>query len=394
MNIALLLPTLNGGGAERVASELSKYFTQEGHHVFVFTGERTKNDYTFKGKIVKIPGRSNDFYYNIKWLNMICRIVSTAKRVKRLKKDYNIDVTISFMEEINWINFLSKGRDKVVTRICTILSARKRELRGILYSNFMVHLLYNRADRVVVLTECGKRDMVNVYGVSAEKITVISNPLSSFASSEEPEEDWPYGEKTIICPLRIDEVKQQKLLVQCFQRVKKIIPEAKLLLVGKDVSDYAGEVKKLVKQLHLEQDVVITGYKKNVQYYIKNSTGFILTSKGEGFSSAIIEALSIGTPVISTDCPGGPREILAPSMSKNHKIKSIEKVEYGILVPYIHEDAAPDRRVKKMISDAMILLLSDSNLRQEYAQKGKERSECYSIEIIGKRWDNLITGLF
>lgn len=394
MNIALLLPDLCGGGAERVASELSRYFTQKNHHVFVFTRKRTKNDYAFAGKIIQIPNHAKIYSGNIIGLARACELLNMAKLVRRLKKKYRINVTISFMENFNCVNILSKHRDKVITRICTILSVRENMVRrrgDFLYNRAFLRFMYSLADKVVVLTQGGKMDMVNEYRLSKQKIAVVSNPLSSFAPYEE--EEWPYGDKVVLCPLRVDELKQQKTLVECFKGVLKEIPEAKLLLVGRTDSSYADEVKKLVRKLHLEKEVLLIGHSSKVQYYLEHSTCFILISKGEGFSSAIVEALGTGLPVLSTDCPGGPREILAPGTGLGHRhIQTMEMAEYGILLPYINEEykTPEDKNAKETISKAIVQVLTDPELRKKYSEKGRERAKCYSMEIIGARWEKLI----
>lgn len=397
MNIALLLPDLCGGGAERVASELSRYFTGKNYHVFVFTRKRTKNDYDFVGKIIQIPNHAKTYSSNILWLARACGLLNTAKQVKRLKKKYRIDVTISFMEYFNCVNILSKYKDKVITRICTILSVRENMFRqhgDFLYNRSFLRFMYSLADKVVVLTEGGKMDMVNEYRLSGQKIAVVSNPLSSFAAYEE--EEWTYGDKVVLCPLRVDESKQQKTLVECFQGVLKKIPEAKLLLVGRTDSSYANEVRTFVKKLHLEKEVLFIGHSPKVQYYLKHSTCFVLISKGEGFSSAILEALDAGLPVLSTDCPGGPREILAPGTGLGcQHIKSVERAEYGILLPYINEEykIPEDKKTKGIISEAIVQVLNDPKLRAGYSEKGKERAKCYSIDTIGGKWETLINRL-
>lgn len=397
MNIALLLPNLCGGGAERVASELSRYFTAKNYHVFVFTWKRTKNDYHFEGKIIQIPNHAKTYFGNVLWLARACGLLNTAKQVKRLKKKYHIDVTISFMENFNCVNILSKYKDKVITRICTILSVRENMVRrrgDFLYNRTFLRMMYSLADKVVVLTEGGKADMVKEYRLSESKIAVMSNPLSSF--SPYAEEEWTYGDKVVLCPLRVDDSKQQKTLVECFHNVLKKIPEAKLLLVGRTDSRYANEVRKLVRKLHLEKEVLFIGHSSKVQYYLKHSTCFVLISKGEGFSSAILEALDAGLPVLSTDCPGGPREILAPGTGLgNQHIRKMEMAEYGILLPYINEEykTPEDKKAKEIISEAIVEILNDPKLCAEYSEKGKERAQCYSLEIIGARWETLIHSL-
>ena len=146
-NIALLLPVLSGGGAERVASELSRFLGREGHNVFVFT-EKRYTDYEYAGRIVLLkPGKiqsqigkdAGDLY-------------CLAREIKRKKKEFGIEVAISFMEQYNLANILSKRNEKVIIRICTTLSARK-DLTGFYHNRIVLNMLYNRADEIVVLSK-------------------------------------------------------------------------------------------------------------------------------------------------------------------------------------------------------------------------------------------------
>lgn len=132
MNIAILIPELGGGGAERVAQILGNYYVKHNNKVYYFLADSTvKQDYPVEGKIIKtnihscLCNTSND-------LQRICKLFQESFKMRLLKKQFKIDVAISFMEEFNYLNVLSKGKEKVIVRICTILSPRK-DLKGLLY---------------------------------------------------------------------------------------------------------------------------------------------------------------------------------------------------------------------------------------------------------------------
>ena len=130
MNIAILIPELGGGGAERVAQILGDYYVGQGEKVFYFLQDlNIKQDYPVKGQVIKTRIRSCMEEKNISDIQRMMRLISSSLQMRRLKKQYHIDVAISFMEEFNYINILSRRRERVIVRICTILSDRK-ELSG------------------------------------------------------------------------------------------------------------------------------------------------------------------------------------------------------------------------------------------------------------------------
>lgn len=376
-NIALLLPVLSGGGAERTASELSRFLEREGHNVFVFT-EKRYTDYEYAGRIVILrPEKMQsglgkdivDLYY-------------LACEIKRKKKEFGIEVSISFMEKYNLANILSKRKEKVIIRICTILSARK-DLKGFYHNRFILNKLYNRADEVIVLSRYGKRDMIQNYGIKRSKLNLIPNAVIN--RDFDKNIPWGYGEKVILNVNKINPIKQQGILIDAFEKIAKRIPEARLVLVGDDRTRYAAGLKKKVIKLGLSGRVSFVGRVQNVEYYMNNSQLFVITSKVEGFSNVIIEAMNQGMPIVSSDFPGAPRDILGVSAQLGYG-------RYGVVVPLIDEDegAAEYENKVRDLSDTMAELLTNRELSQYYSRQAKKRAEYYNKEKIETLWKRII----
>lgn len=376
-NIALLLPVLSGGGAERVASELSRFLEREGHNVFVFT-EKRYTDYEYAGRIVilrpekamSLIGKDvEDLYY-------------LAREIKRKKREFGIEVAISFMERYNLANILSKRNEKVIIRICTTLSARK-DLTGFYHNKFVLNMLYNRADKIVVLSKYGKRDMIQNYGIKQSKLMVIPNAV--IPRDFDKSVPWEYGQKVVLSVNKINPIKQQGILIDAFERIAQRIPEARLVLVGDDRTSYASKMKKKVNQLGLAERVSFVGRVQNVEYYMKNSQVFAITSKVEGFPNVIVEAMNQGMPIVSLDFPGASRDILGVS-------KQLENGRYGVMVPMIDEDnKGADYKVKiKKLSDIVIELLTNPELSQHYSIQAKKRAKHYNKDKIEAMWKHII----
>lgn len=195
MNIAILIPELGGGGAERVATIIGNYFSEKGENVYYFIGDyKVKQLRPVKGIVIqtgvkRLTGNP---------LKEMVKLLLAASRIRNLKKQYDIDISISFMEYFNFLNVLSRTKDRVFVRVCTILSKRDDLPDTIIYSKKMINWLYNRADKVVVMTKFAENEMAEEYGVKRKKICIIPNPIAP-DYTEDGSEEWIYGDKAVIC---------------------------------------------------------------------------------------------------------------------------------------------------------------------------------------------------
>lgn len=119
-----------------------------------------------------------------------------------------------------------------------------------------------------------------------------------------------------------------------------------------------GRLEYLIKELKLENDVSLLGFVENPYAYMQRSDVFVLSSRWEGFGNVLVEAMACGCPVVSTNCPSGPAEILGNG-------------EYGILVPV--ED------VEKM-AKSIIKILTNKELREELSNKALKRAKEFHVE--------------
>lgn len=388
MNIAILIPTLAYGGAERVAAEISKYFLNKGHNIYIFTEAGRSETYDFAGKMIKLRDSAGCYSDFSNWNGTIHGLRQRISEVRRLKRQYKIDVSISFMELYNMVNILSRTKDKVIVRVCTVLSVYNTASK--LCNKRLIKCLYNRADCVVAISTYIKNDLTKIYGVKKKLIKVIPNSVET-SVEQTMNEKWLYGENVIICLARVCEEKQQKLLIEIFSEIRQEIQSAKLLLVGNDQEKYAAAAREIVRKSGLTEDIIFTGHISNTRYYLEHSKLFVLLSKVEGFGNATIEALSMGIPVMCMDSPGASREILAPHTKRN-KLNEVEFAKYGILLPFVDENERNDAIEKraKLIGKTIADLLKDEKLRKHYAERGPIRASMFAMERIGKIWEEVV----
>lgn len=246
------------------------------------------------------------------------------------------------------------------------------------------------SDYIVVMTGYAKMDLIKQWGIKEKIIKIIENPLDFkyIENSLQEQGDWEYGNNVVVSISRLDTVKRQWHLIKAFSIVHKYVPNAKLLFVGD--GSCKNRLKVLAEKYRLEDYVIFVGHQNNVYPFIKNSKVFVLSSKTEGFPNGMIEALYIGIPVISSDCPGAPKEILA---GKYTSIKTIQTryLKYGILIPnFIECKDNIISKEEKEFAKAVINVINNPQSFCYYKNCAKKYVQRYELDYIGNKWDKII----
>lgn len=173
---------------------------------------------------------------------------------------------------------------------------------------------YPWADGIVVVSEGVREDMARVTNIPRERITVIYNPSivqSDVSQKAQAHLAHPWlspGEPPVILAVgRLQPQKDYPTLLEAFSQLRRVQP-ARLLILGEGKERPLLET--LIKEKGLSQDVSMPGFVENPYAYMSRAALFVLSSRWEGLPTVLIEALCCGTPVVSTDCPSGPHEIL------------------------------------------------------------------------------------
>ncbi len=390
-NVSIIVPSLKGGGAERVVSLLSQELSKR-YNLYLIIFDSNDMAYPYGGKLVNINIKSHTSV-----LMKIINVIRRAYRVKRIKKQYKIQSSISFLSSANIINILSKQDDRVIISIRSHLSKRKKNLiTGII--RCLNKFLYNMADNIIAISNGVAKDLIKEYNLDRKLISFIYNPIDIRSvnkfSLEPLNDDNLLGNKifTIINVGRLTNAKGQWHLIRAISRVRNEIQNVRLLILGQ--GELEGYLNDLVEKLGLKNNVIFMGYQKNPFKYMRESDLFVFSSLYEGFGNVLIEAMACGTPIISTDCRSGPREILAPGKDLEYETNDIEYCEYGVLVPVCdgvyYDHFAPLTEQEKLLAKSIIKLYKDKRLRKQYSDKGKERVKDFDISNIVKEWEKLI----
>jgi len=210
----------------------------------------------------------------------------------------------------------------------TSVSNGEKDLRWKLYPE-LARWFYPWADGVTAVSKGVADDLSQAINLSPNHIQVIYNPIVTpdlLKKSKAPlEHPWfRTGEPPVILGVgRLTAQKAFDVLIEAFAQVRQSQP-ARLLILGEGEERPMLEAR--IRQLGLEQDVKLPGFVSNPYSYMAHSALFVLSSRWEGLPTVLVEAMSLQTPVIATDCPSGPREILRDG-------------QYGQLVPMDDPDA-------------------------------------------------------
>ena len=303
--IDILLPNLGGGGAERVCLDLGRCFASSGHEVrFVLARAR--------GELVEEAAGFADIH-DLAAPRARHVPIALWRYVRRERPEAMLVAMWTLTSTAPLVVGLSGSKCRVVVSEHGILSDQYRP-RGALHRMFLrlsTAIGYRMASAAVGVSKGVAADMAALSGVSADGIEVIHNPVRQHVP--QPPEAIAAAEalwncrpgKRILSVGRFKEVKNHALMLEAFAR----LPEtARLMLLGD--GDLEEDLRQHAIALGIADRVIFAGFHPEPAPFYASADLFVLSSNAEGFGNVIVEALSAGTPVVSTDCPTGPREIL------------------------------------------------------------------------------------
>lgn len=374
-NIAIIVPTLNKGGAERVAANMSLEFSKR-YNTYLIVHDGSSITYPYGGTLIdlKLPPAKTK-------LGKVVTILRRILALRKIKKQYAIDVSISHLPASNNANILSRRGDRVFTFVHLM---EKRKPKTLLREKLTAAF----SDRVICVSECVRRNMVENFGICAEKTVTVYN----FCDWEAPEKGSGHTGFHIATMGRMTEQKGQWHLIRA---MKQVVAE-----LGKDVTltivgdgGLREQLRSLAERLGLKENIRFTGFLEDPWKKLGEADVYVSSSLWEGLPMALVEAGRCGLPIISTDCDAGCREILAPDTPIEKKTRTMERAKFGILIPVCREGGMEETdltREEAVMAGAIVTLARDSGLRSKYAALAAARSERFRSGEIMKQWEELL----
>ncbi len=387
MHIAMYIGSLQKGGAERVMVNLANYFFERGHQVTLVTTYLAKVEYQVEHAAWKVvPAGADgavlacDTDENPVWVNPeggerggIRRVFSALlkeeqksraanlglrkEKLRNIWKEIKPDIVLSFIGKNNIMALSTATREGIPVVVSVRADPYMEYYNAALYAGMLA--TFGRAAGVVVQTTQARKFFPPHI---RKKCAILPNSINpAFIRKRYVGE----REKSIVMVGRLDENKNQAMVMEAFSEiVKEGYSSYKLKLYG-DGPDRL-KLQRLAVSLGIGSNIEFAGNVEHVAEHIEKASMFILASSQEGMPNALIEAMSLGLPCISTDCPcGGPKDLITDG-------------ENGVLVPVKDKDAM------KM---AILKLLKEKDFAEKIGQNATYVQEKYSPDVVNKKWE-------
>ncbi len=317
--LAIFVPSMLGGGAERIALNLARGISERGYVVDLVLAE-AQGPY-----LAELPESVR--VVDLKASRTLKSLPGLVRYLRRERPQAMLSVLAHANLIALWARRLADVPSRVVVSVRNTLS-RSAQHSPSLRNNLMLKLIrryYPWADGIVAVSKGVADDLSQVAGIARDRIQVIYNPIVTPTLREKARAplDHPWfmnGQAPVVLSVgRLTATNQKDFptLIEAFAQVRRSRP-ARLMILGE--GEQRANLEAMVKKLGLEQDVLLPGFVANPYPYMRRASVFVLSSRWEGLPGVLIEGLYCGAPLIATDCPSGPREILKDG-------------QYGQLVP-------------------------------------------------------------
>lgn len=352
MKIMFYINTISHGGAERVMVNLANQLSEKGHDCILVTSFRTPAfEYHYNPKVFRISLTEGRIQYRI------MRNFKYTYLLRKAVKQHKPDALIAFMPEANNRSIIATR----LTRTKTIISVRNdpnKEYGNRLY-RILARTLYRAGDGVVFQTEDAKKWFPLAI---QKKGAVIFNQVDNRFYQEKY--DGP--RHNIVAVGRLTAQKNHRMLIDAYANISGCGIETMLIYGDGPLKE---ELQKQINECGLEGKIILKGNVEDVSGAIKSAKLYVLSSDYEGMPNSLMEAMALGVPCISTDCPcGGPRSLFDEELS-------------SCLVP-VNDTAAMGMKIRE--------LMNDEKLLETIGYLARQRAEFFKPDVIINNWECFI----
>lgn len=362
MHITLVISSLWGGGAERVASILANGWTEQGRDVSILTFEHGEGQSYAIHPSIRVR-RLDLFRRSHSLLQGLSENVRRVWVLRQAIREAEPDIILSFMDRTNVLTLLATRRLGMPVVISERTSPRCKSL-GRVWSSLR-KFTYPLADTLVCPTRAG---LIGFQAMTKVRGTTIPNPIAVPSDLRYQ----PYGQAPgyiLIAMGRLVPEKGFDLLLQAFERVADLHPKWSLTIIGK--GPLRSELEEQSRTLGIGTRVHFAGELTDPFPVLRAADLFVFSSRFEGFGMALAEAMACGLPVVSFDCPEGPRDIIRDGID-------------GVLIPPEDVDA---------LAGALDRLMSNAKERGRLAARAPEVTTRFSRQRILSLWQEVFNEL-
>lgn len=368
-NLAIVIHSLRGGGAERVLTNLLKGLEGSAFSIRLILYESIF-DYPLPQNIII---ESLDIAPSTKILRVTKRFVEKIIRLALLFRKNKPDVIFSLLCSTNVAVVLAKILSGVDCRL--VISEHTFPSINLFHEPYgritrlLVQYCYPMADKIIAVSEQIKDDLITGFRLPEHKIEVIHNPIDieeiERLSKEKVDHPWLQSATPVIVSVgRLTRQKGYPFLLKAFSLARRELP-CYLIILGE------GEDRPLLmtlsRELGIEEAVQFLGFQSNPFKFMAKSSLFVLSSLYEGFPNVLLEAMALGLPIISTDCPSGPSEI-------------IQDRKNGVLVP---------ARDERSLAAAIVSVLKDEQIRRMLSSEARRRARDFALGTIVRKYERV-----
>ena len=354
--IVFYTASLAKGGAQRVIVNLAESLVKKGYPVTIVTTSKEEQEYPISESINRV---CSDITKEETTSSRVRNFVARLCKLRKIWKQENPKVIVAFIGKNNFMALLTA----LGLGIPVITSVRGEPTEE--YYNSVLRILSKTLMGLsagIILQTSDAKEYFPKW--MQKKSVILDNPLNTDFIDVYYEGE---RKKEIISVGRLDSNKNQKLIIDAFCKIADEFPGYNLILYGEgEDREYLSEY---AKQTKYANQIFLPGAIKNVKKRIQKAKLFVLSSNTEGMPNCLLEAMALGIPSISTDCPcGGPKMLM-------------EGKENGILVPVGNAES---------MSIAMKKLLTDEELWKKYSVNAYKVTEELHPEKVNQEWENYL----
>jgi len=394
--VALMVNALGPGGAERIVLTICSELLRRGRDVELVCLEREVAYELPPGlRIVFLSGEgegpaegSAPLAGGIAKLLALPRL---ARRLAALSRERGYRAVQSHLFRANYVNVLSRAFGaRHETEVVNHTKPERLLHEGLpgKANAALARLLYPRADRIVAISSRMASDLAAFLGLDESRIATINNPYEVDRARElaslpsDCRHEARPGRRTVVAMGRLVPLKRFGDLLEAFAAVAARETDLDLAVLGEGPERLALETR--ASELGLADRVFFPGFAANPYRLLGSAAAFVLSSETEGFPNALIEALALGIPVVSTDCVSGPREILAPGSDWRKTMSlggGVEEAAHGLLVPVGDPEA---------LAEGLGRILRDKALAERLRAQGPFRARDFAAGHIVDSYEAML----